>query len=778
MVFVARCCPLTAPWRNRIRALTSTDTGLVLKTKADSNGIYNFSPIKIGNFTVSATAPGFQTTSQQNVHVDVQERLNVVLVLQPGVVSQTVTVSSAPPLLQTQQGAVGQVLSTRTINDTPLNGRNWVYIAQLTAGADPSVGSRGGGSGDFEANGQVAEQNDFIMDGVDNNENSADFLNGASFVVRPPPDALAEFKVETSNYGAEFGHSAGAVINASIKSGTNQIHGDLWEYFRNNDLDAKDWNALTIPTYHENQFGATLGLPIVRNKLFFFGDAEANRIVYGQTSTLSVPTPLMRQGNFSELLNPSLTGANKPITLYQPNSGGTALLQCNGQQNVFCASQIDPVAKTLINLYPQPNTNNGRTYNNYVTTLNSSSNTWQWDTRMDYNPSAKDQMFGRFSYLHAPGHIPGPLGPILDGRAYNNGTIINRTENFAGSETHSFSSNLINEFRFGYSYGFFGFLQENYQTNIAANIGIGGTQFGPQYPDNGGLPTFFISGAEGAGVGEANGVTTTGSPAYNPILEHQNAYQILDNVTKIAGNHSLKFGIQLMSLRYQTLQPPYSHGTYSFSGLYTSNLGASFTGYGVADLLAGQNNASNISPIIKANDERWYRSGYAQDDWRVTPRLTLNLGVRYDYLQPYKEMNGQKANFFTTGALGIATGSGAYQIPVQSKGVFIAPWFTALLTKDNIALQYINNPRMVENQKTNFAPRLGFAYQLDPATVIRGGWGMFYGGLENIGFSPNIANNYPFEYTDTFPASNCFPNNCVSNGITLERGFSEALAVG
>src|SRR5487761_803562 len=280
--------------------LTNTDTGLVLESTADGSGVFSFSPIKIGNYRVSAPAPGFETTSQENVHLDVQQRLNVALVLKPGAVTQTVTVTTAPPLLQTQSGSVGQVLSTRTINDTPLNGRNWVYIAQLTAGADAAIGARGGSKGDFEANGQRAEQNNFILDGVDNNINVVDFYNGASYVAQPPPDALAEFKIETSDYSAEFGHSAGAVLNASIKSGTNQIHGDLWEYFRNNVLDARDFDALTIPKYRENQFGATLGFPIFKNKLFFFGDVEANRIIFGETSTETVPTAKMRNGDFSE----------------------------------------------------------------------------------------------------------------------------------------------------------------------------------------------------------------------------------------------------------------------------------------------------------------------------------------------------------------------------------------------------------------------------------------------------------------------------------------------
>ena len=198
---------------------------------------------------MSATAPGFRDHHRRkHLRLNIQERLNVDIVLKPGAVSETVVVSDAPPLLQTQSGSVGQVMSSETINDTPLNGRNWVYIAQLAAGVDPSLSSsRGSGTGDFIANGQRPTQNDFVLDGVDNNVNVDDFQNGASYAVRPPPDALAEFKIDTADYSAEFGHSSGGVLNASIKSGTNQIHGDLWEYFRNTDLDAQNWNATTIP---------------------------------------------------------------------------------------------------------------------------------------------------------------------------------------------------------------------------------------------------------------------------------------------------------------------------------------------------------------------------------------------------------------------------------------------------------------------------------------------------------------------------------------------------
>jgi len=296
--------------------LTDTETGLTLQAQSNQSGNYTFSPIKIGSYTVSVSVTGFQTLTRQNLHVNAEQRLEVNLRLTPGAVSETVTVSSEAPLLQSETSAVGQTIDTKEINQTPLNGRNWVYIAQLTAGAvsasSNSGATRGSGTGDFVSNGQRAEQNNFILDGVDNNSNLTDFLNGSSFVMRPPPDALSEFNLQTSNFSAEFGHSAGAVMSASIKSGTNQIHGDVWEYVRNTSLDAIPWNALTTPPYHQNQFGATFGFPIWKNRLFYFGDMEVNRIAISNPNVTTVPTPLMRQGNFSELLNSSLTDSREP----------------------------------------------------------------------------------------------------------------------------------------------------------------------------------------------------------------------------------------------------------------------------------------------------------------------------------------------------------------------------------------------------------------------------------------------------------------------------------
>jgi hypothetical protein len=747
-------------------ALTDTDTNLTFKGRSNEDGIFIFSPIKIGDYKVSIAAPGFSTVIQENLHVNVQQRLDVPIMLKPGGVNETVTVNTAPPVLQTQDASLGQVISTETINNTPLNGRNWVFIAQLSAGVEPGNGSRGTGTGDFSANGQREEQNNFILDGVDNNTNTEDFLNGASFVVRPPPDALAEFKVQTSNYSAEFGHSAGAVVNASIKSGTNNVHGDLWEYFRNDALNARDYFAQSIPEYRENQFGATLGLPIVRNKLFFFGDVEANRIVQGSPVTFTVPTALERQGNFSELLNLSINGTGIPIQLYQPGSaggvGGTSTLACNGQNNVFCPAQINSVAQKILNLYPMPNANNGATYNNYVVNLNTTNNTFQWDTRVDWAISPNDQAFGRFSYSNQHQYLPSPLGPILDG-SYGDGNNANIGENFAGSETHVFNPRLINEFRIGYNFGNFTERQFNANENISESLGLGGIPFSPNL---GGLVNVSISGISGFGT-----------PYYYPTLENQHVLELLDNVTKILGNHALKFGVDFQQVNTSELQPVIATGAYSFDGKYTGIPGVANTGSGVADFLANSMDSATIGTANYTNNHRWLRSGYAQDDWRVTTKLTLNLGLRYDYFGPKSEDGGRQANFYATGPLALGTGSGAFVLPRNQQNA-LPQSFLNILAQNNVGVIYSGNSSLVNSQKANFAPRIGASYSLNPRTVVRAGYGIFYGGVEGFGYGVNLSQNVPFNFTSGVFSAGCDTTSCPTNGIALETGFTQNVQQG
>jgi hypothetical protein len=742
--------------------ITSVDTGLVLERATNASGNYIFSPLKIGNYKVSATAPGFQT-SQENVHLDIQQRLNVVLALKPGAVSESVTVTTTAPLEQTQDASVGQVIDAQTINDTPLNGRNWVYIAQLTAGVSPPFGNtRGSGSGDFVANGQNAEQNNFILDGVDNNTNLIDFLNGSSYVVRPPPDALAEFNLQTSDFSAEFGHSAGAVVNASIKSGTNRIHGDLWEYFRNTNLDAQDWNAKSKGPYHQNQFGATLGFPIWKDHLFYFGDMEVNRISIANPSNTSVPTALMRQGDFSELLNPSLTGQNEPIQLYQPNSGGTTKLSCNGNNNVFCAGQIDSVAQKILNLYPSPNTGvTGQTYNNYNVNLGQSDNTVQWDQRIDWNITQRDQTYVRYSYAHEIRTNGLPLGPVLDGSGFGGQNDTNLAENFMLSETHAFAPTLTNEFRFGYNWISSIYHQPNANNlSLSSSLGLGGVpNLGPGL---GGIPLGYFNDGS---IHQWGSVGTQD--------EAQNVYQILDNVTKTIGNHSLKAGASFQALRVFDRYAAAPLGQYFYGNVFTGSPGVSFTGYAVADFLANQMSSADIYTTPSFRDSQWYDAAYFQDDWKITRTLTVNLGLRYDHYEPYKEHNGNQANITAETSLGLGAGAAAYELPTRSRNQDLGAPFLATLAKDNIALEYVGNERLATGQSLNFAPRVGFAFQAHPTLVVRGGFGIFYGGLQNEG-NTNLGTNFPWSNSAYIYPPSCVPGSCPSiaaQGITLETGL-------
>ncbi len=277
--------------------LLNTDQGITLNTTTSGAGEYTFSPVRIGHYSVSASAPGFSTTTQQNLEVKLDAHLQVNIQLKTGAATETVQVTTAPPELQTEEGSVGQTVTGQSVNNLPLNGRNFTFLAQLGAGVNtPQADTRGNAaSGAFTANGLRPSQNNYLLDGIDNNSNAVDFLNGTNFVVLPPVDAISEFKVQTADFSAQLGRSAGAVMNATIKSGTNSIHGAVWEFFRNDKLDAADWfennQGIKRGELRQNQFGATIGGPVIKNKIFFFGDYEGLRRVAGNTqSGVSVPT--------------------------------------------------------------------------------------------------------------------------------------------------------------------------------------------------------------------------------------------------------------------------------------------------------------------------------------------------------------------------------------------------------------------------------------------------------------------------------------------------------
>ena len=799
---------------NAAVTLTNVDEGQVYKTKTDGAGVYVFSPMKIGNYTVSASAQNFETTTQNNLKLNIQQRLNVVITLKPGAATETVTVNEAPPLLQTQDSSVGQTMSTNEINNVPLNGRNWVYIAQLAPGAAPPEGSRGAGKGDFNANGQRAEENNFILDGVDNNANVVDFYNGASYVVNPPPDALAEFKVQTSDYSAEFGHSAGAVVNASVKSGTNNLHGSLWEYVRNNDLGeatTPEWQGGngSVPPYHQNIFGATLGGPIVKNKLFLFADTQADRIVFSSYQTFSVPTAKERVGDFSELLNSTLLGA-APIQLYQQTQGSTTKPATAITNNCMAAAgttscptagtatpmTLNAIALKVLGEYPTPNNANGKAgllYNNYSNTFPVIDNTFQWDARLDWTIGNKDSAYSRYSYYNEVGSNWGSvpvLGPILDGGGFGEGKNKNYGANYMASESHTFSQSLVNEVRFGFNYLHTGFQQPNAgestatSDSFAAAQGFAGIPGGPL---NGGLPNVTFDGPAAP--------HNFGSPNWAATDEHNDVFQILDNVTKVAGNHSLSAGVDYQNIRFETLQPQYSRGNETYSGASTENpANSANTGYGVADFLLDDLNSAGLSNITNNGDERANLAFYFQDDWRFKRNLTVNLGLRYEHFQPYKDVGGYQASFDFTSVptlnttTGVGSVTGQYLVPSEAKA-YVSPIFTqfgfpAAMAADGMTLTYDPNPRLQTSQDLNFAPRLGVSWSPDAKTAVRAGFGIFYGGLESLGYWGNLNESYPFQFQSSFPSASCTNYYCPSLAsnpsydITIENGFNTILSNG
>lgn len=789
--------------------VSEIDTGFTQTRTSDKSGVFTVAPLKIGVYEVKASAPGFSAVEQSDLHLHAQERFAVTLQLKVGSATETVNVSTEGAQMQTEESSTGQVVSTKTIDETALNGRNYLYIAQLTAGVlPPTQGSRGEAKGDFSANGQRPEQNNFILDGVDNNVNLADFLNNASFVIKPPPDALQEFSVQTSDYSAELGHDAGGVVNASIKSGTNNLHGSLWEYFRNDKLNNRDYFQPTKPEYRQNQFGATLGGPIIKNKLFLFGDVEASRIIYALTAPYNVPTLRMRESgytDYTELLNtgPSGNGKATPIVLFQPGGPSTRdssghgtnnFLACNGAQNTLCPSQVTPTAKNILDLYPLPNAGAvGQLNSNYIFQQKVADNTTQYDLRADWNISQTDQTFARYSYSQEPKLFAAPLGAVLDGGGFGtSGNIEIEGRNFTASETHIFTPAVANELRFGYNWIHAAYLQENIGSNASTSLGLEGIPFSKL---NGGLVGLSITG-----------LSRAGTPSFYPSSEYENVAQILDNITIVKGNQTIKVGVNFQRIRPSTLQPVSPKGAYTFSGRFTqdpNNTGT--TGSGIADFVQEELASSSINSLFWTNDQRWYDAAFVQDDWKATPHLTLNLGLRWEFAQPTVERHGYQGNIvpsFGTGGGGSIVGTaaaGTYLVPKKAQNFPLPPVLVADLAANNITLVYTNNSALIDSHYMDFAPRLGFAYSPNDKMVVRSGFGIFYGGLENIGYGPNLGGSSPFASASSSLAAPgaCKPGSCygptfggvnqtissytpltVQPGLATSVGFSAGLLNG
>jgi len=828
--------------------LTNEGTNLTITLTAGGDGSYIFSPVKIGVYEVSAEAPGFAKAVQTHITLDIQQQRVVDLVLKPGAVTQTIEVTGAPPALQTQNASVGQVVDSRDVNNLPLNGRNFTFLAQLAAGVNtPEADTRGNAqSGAFSANGLRPAQNNYLLDGIDNNSNTVDFLNGTNFVTLPPLDAIQEFKVQTSDYSAQFGRAGGAILNATIKSGTNSFHGTAWEYVRNDLFDAADWfedaGSIHKGEYRQNQFGATFGGPLIKNKVFFFGDYEGLRKLQGTVFTSSVPTALERSGggngpytDLSEIITDQsgtqsdvlgrvfpvgtvfdpqttrgvVTGVTDPVsgivgpsgcalsagvpTCYtrdpifgavQTLTGVTSFTGASwaGLLNQLPAGRIDKNAVALLNLYPSPT--NTALSSNYADSPVGDEHRNAFDVRMDFNKGDKDQIFARFSYVDDPQYIPGPFGGVADGGAFQQGVQTANSVAPVASWTHTFSPTSVNEARLGYSrLGTSRVGPVSAQNGLPAKYGIADI---PQGESNGGIPAFGI-----------NGLNTLGSNNFLPSKEVSETTQVTDNFTKTYGKHTFKMGIEYQRVRYSTLQPPFSHGQWNYDGSYTRVPEGQSYSTGIAMFLLtpgptslpasdayavpydGGANSADISNIARTDDGKNYWGSFFEDDFKVSSKLTLNLGLRWDYFGQTFERFGAQANFIP----GINGAAAQFLIPVQRESDVLSSSFLQLTAKDNIDVVYSRKRGLGNSQRNNFGPRIGFAYQWSPKLVVRGGYGMFYDGFENRGYSPNIGENYPFQFgftpgqaNDVTPINDVryttYAGTACANFMPFEAGFS------
>jgi Carboxypeptidase regulatory-like domain/TonB dependent receptor len=835
--------------------LTNEGTAVSLTTTTGQDGGYKFSPVRIGSYKLEVSSQGFKTVTHVHVAVDVNASVLLDFHLEPGATTETVEVTSAAPLLQSQDASVGQVVDQRSVNNLPLNGRNFTFLAQLVQGVNsPQADTRGNAStGAFSANGFRPAQNNYMLDGIDNNSDTVDFLNGTNYVVLPPVDAVQEFKVQTTDFSAEFGRSGAAVLNATIKSGTNQFHGDVWEFFRNDKLDAADYFEKTQNAeglwqtqkgeLRQNQFGFTIGGPVLiphifdgRNKVFFFGDYEALRRRQGTVQTGSVPTLAERNAsagaytNLQDLITgqtgteTDILGRTMPIgTVLDPATSrtvacgaidpvsGLATPACTSGQvagqtvvgyardpfgncgaatssftltpcnlNLLPGSRIDPNAVALLNLFPNPTTTS--LFSNYTNSPVLRESRQSFDTRLDVDFSQRDQVFYRFSLTNDPQFIPSIFGGVADGGGFYQGNQTALAQQSALVWNHVLSSTTVNNARAGLNYLHTtrNIPEASNLTNLPGNYGILGI---PQVHENGGLPAFAI-----------NDLQTLGGNSFLPSDEVSSTIQLTDDFTKIYGKHTFKMGVEWQHVKFSTLQPPWSRGQFQFDGYYTGipNVHDASTGRAqflltptastVAngiDYVGGPDNeyASNIS--LSDNGKNYF-GAYFQDDWKISPKLTLNLGIRWDWFGQVYDHYSKQANFVPFGPPG---GGPLYIIPPSSLAGDLSASFQNLLAADGIGLAITNQygKGLGRSQSTNWAPRFGFAYQATPKFVVRGGAGLFYNGFENRGYSPNLGENYPFQFSFQYQEKNdSVPINqfagcstaTPTGGPTLETGFS------
>ncbi len=726
--------------------VVNTDLGFTRNVVSNAQGEYTAVQIPTGNYNVTAEMTGFKKVTLANVHVGVDQKIRADVKLDLGEMTEAVEIQAETPLVQTGSSDLSVTVEGKTIESLPLNGRNFVSLTRTIPGVvrgNPGANIDGGGSlawrasASFSANGQRPRDNNYLLDGVDNNETWLQTV-----VIFPSVDALDEFKLQTSTFSAEFGRSMGGIVNIQIKSGSNRFRGSVFEFLRNDQLDANNWYnnraGRPKPEFSQHQFGGTIGGPIIKDKTFFFADYQGMRINQGQTYVSTVPSAQMRAGNFSEI--------NRPI--FDPLTGAAF------PGNIIPQSRFDPAsASVLRDLIPAPNSPGsrnalGQNINNYVINPVVERQDNQFDVKVDHALSSNNRFFLRYSFQKTHRDQPATLPHGDAGFTFGAGLGDIKAQSVAFNDTHTFSPRWLNEVRVGYSYIEFLMTSIDYGQNLARAAGIPGVNIND------------VTSAMSQIQFEQGGSRNLGANGNQPLITNLGNLQIYDNVTHINGRHTFKAGGSATFRSREILNADNIVGQFFFHQNQTGNcagIAAGCTpsanaGFDVASFVLGATRRKNRTLFSDQTytETRPEWALYVQDDFRVSPKLTLNMGLRWDVFVPWVEKDNRQSNYD------------------PSTGMFV-------VASDDAVINGVHVGRYLQTySKGDLGPRFGFAYDVNGngRTTIRGGLGVFWNWGVG-GTSSSKATNPPFLQTTDFAAA----GGATPANLRLSAGLPDPPAV-
>ncbi len=700
--------------------VVNVDLGVSTTLVTNDAGAYVASALRPGKYEVKAETDGFKTEVRSGIVLEIQNRIDISFVLQVGNVSDEIEVVESSTAVQREGGALGSVITEKVIVDLPLDGRRYSDLILLSPGAVPAPGTRSNPrEARLNVDGNFSLQNYFALNGVDNNTFTTNAQERSPQAVQPPPDALQSFKIQTRTYDAEFGWAQGAVINAEIKSGSNQIHGSAWYFHRNDNLNANNFfgNASGTPRGEElrHQYGFSAGGPVIKNKTFLFGDYQRTQQRKAGGAAGTVPTAQGRQGIFTgdRDLRIARDASGNPyypqIVPCVDEVNDVLNLNANRTDGLPCA---DPAGMALAALYPDPNAGKF----GFFSALNVPLTQNSFDLRADHNLTSRDVLYGSYSFLQVDtiaeqGPFPNPLATGgFTANSYVRGQLASVTWN------RVFSPAVLNNVRFGFNRIFS-------TSDPVAPEGNLGPDFGLEN-----LPGAFAFGLPPIRVG---GYTLLGTSEWRPQYQVSQVYQVLDNLSWIRGNHSIKFGFEWKRAINNYLDIKAPNGRYILPS-------TDYVGDGIANLLLGSIGRVEATTALVPHNYTDGLSFYAQDAWSASPKLKVNYGLRYEYFTPTIERNNLTSNFDPTanggrGALLTASPLALPDLPCD---------FDCVLRIDPNQGGLFNRT-LIHPDRNNFAPRFGASYQVRDNWLIKGGYAVFYQAIDRIGSSAAIQLNPP-----------------------------------